>query len=443
MKDKNLRITYVPADSLRPSEYNPRQWSKDAIAQLKRSVRKFGLVDPLLVNAAPGRDGVVIGGHFRLAVARELGIGRVPVVRVSIPDIEREKELNIRLNKNTGEFDWDLLAGFGESFLADIGFTSEELDDVFGISENPEVFDLEKELAKLDIKKISIRKGDRYRLGEHCLMCGDSTVENDVLALMDGKKADICFTDPPYLLDYLRGKKRRGKAAEGFGLKRDRRYLETDVLPPDFTEKWMANVAKVQKPDFSIIVFENPKNLRTIWNALEKHWRYRNTIVWHLPNRVQGFAAKYKFFNKHDIALVATAGVVAPNADPEPDDLLQGEYENALFATSGKPHWEQYEKGKRYCPTDFVEYKASDEKSSGQGIVFGTKPVEILIPYLKVLTERGDLVIEPFGGSGSTLIAAEKLKRRCYLMEKSPVYAEVIKRRWEKLTGLTAEKIHA
>jgi len=175
---------------------------------------------------------------------------------------------------------------------------------------------------------------------------------------------------------------------------------------------------------------------------MEKHWKYRNTITWHLPNRVSGFSAKYKFFNKQDIALVGTGGNVTLNEEPEDNALFQSEYENALFATMGKPHWESYEKGKKYCPTDFIEFKAADEKSSGQGIIFGTKPTEILIPYLKVLTKRDDLVIEPFGGSGSTLIAATKMERRCFLMEKSPVYAEVIKSRWEKLTGLKAKKIH-
>ena len=198
---------------------------------------------------------------------------------------------------------------------------------------------------------------------------------------------------------------------------------------------------KVQKPDFSIIVFENPKNLRTIWNELEKHWKYRNTITWHVPNRVQGFSAKYKFFNKADIALVGTKGNVGLNIEPETDELLQNEYENALFATAGKPYWEGYKKGKKICPTDFIEFVAADEKSSGQGIIFGTKPLELLIPYIKVLTKRNDLILEPFGGSGSTLIAAEKMKRRCYLMEKSPVYCEVIKRRWEKLTNKKAQKL--
>ncbi|MDO8558360.1 MAG: ParB N-terminal domain-containing protein [bacterium] len=437
-----LAVKYVPIDSLRPAPYNPRKWDETAAAQLRESITRFGMVDPLIVNAALGRENIIIGGHFRWETAKKMGITEVPVVFVKISDPEKEKELNLRLNRNTGEFDWNLLAEFDESFLAGIGFSSEELDEVFGIDENPEVFDLEKELRKLDIAQIEIRKGAVWQLGDHRLMCGDSTIEADVLKLMNGEKADMCFTDQPYLLDYLHGKKRHGKATTGFGLKRDRRYLETESLPDNFVELWMTNVAKVQKPDFSIIAYEHPKNLRALWNELEKHWKYRGTIFWHLPNRTQGFAAKYKFFNKGDIAIVGTGGNVELNDEPEEDELLQNEYEAALYATSGKPHWESYEKGKKICPTDFIEFKAADEKSSGQGIIFGTKPIEILVPYMKVLTVRGDIVIEPFGGSGSTLIAAEKLKRRCYLMEKSPVYAEVIRKRWEKLTGLKAHKIH-
>lgn len=441
LKDKKLRVHYVPINSLRSPDYNPRKWSEEATKQLKESIGRFGIADPIIVNSAANRKGIIIGGNFRWKVAKDMKIKEIPVVCLNIPDIEQEKELNLRLNKNLGEWNWDLLANFEEGFLADIGFSSEELDEIFEIDETPEQFDLAKELKKLNIEKIEIQKDDVYQLGPHRLMCGDSTVELDILKLMNGEKADMCLTDPPYLLSYLTGKKRHGKATEGFGLKRDRRYLETESLPNNFTELWMASVAKVQKPDFSIIVFENPKNLRTIWNELEKHWKYRNTITWHLPNRVQGFSAKYKFFNKTDIALVGTKGNVKLNLEPENDELFQSEYENALFATSGKPHWEGYEKGKKICPTDFIEFVAADEKSSGQGIIFGTKPLELLIPYLKVLTKRNDLVIEPFNGSGSTLIAAEKLNRRCFAMEKSPVYAEVAKNRWEKLTGRKAQKI--
>jgi hypothetical protein len=276
---KELKIVYVPVTDLKAADYNPRKWDTKAINDLKESITKYGIVDPLLVNSAPERKGIVIGGHFRLSVIKELSYTEVPVVYINIPDIEKEKELNIRLNKNVGDFDWDLLAKFDETFLSSVGFSSEDLDNIFAVEDTPEQFDLEKELKKLNIEKIDIKKGDVYDLNGSHMMCGDSTVEVDMLKLMGSEKADMCFTDPPYILDYLKGKKKKGDAITGFGAKRDRRYLETDVLPPDFTEKWMANVAKVAKPDFSIIIFENPKNLRTVWNELEKHWKYRNTIT--------------------------------------------------------------------------------------------------------------------------------------------------------------------
>jgi len=440
MNKEQLRVTEVDITLLKRSEYNPRKHSKEQMDQLKESIKRFGLVDPLIANVAPERKDVLIGGHFRLDAAKELGFKTVPVVYVTIPNVEKEKELNLRLNKNTGEFDLDLLAAFDESFLKDVGFSSEDIDDIFPSEENPEVFDLKKELGKLNIENVTVQQGDIYELNGSRLMCGDSMVEEHTLALMGGEKADMCFTDPPYILDYLKGKKKH-KSTEGFGYKRDRRYLGTDELPSDFTEKWMANIAKVQKESFSIIVYENWKNIRTIWNEMEKYWKVRNMLVWHLPNRVQGFSAKGRFFNKHDIAMVGSSADVVLKNEAE-DELLENEYETALYAVAGKPHWEPYEKGKKICPTDFIEFKAADEKSSGQGIIFGTKPTEILIPYIKVLTQRGDLIMEPFGGSGSTLIAALKMNRRCYVMEKSPVYTEVILKRWEKEVGARPQKVN-
>lgn len=441
MQKDNLAIQYVAIKNLKDAAYNPRKWSKDAMKQLKESITRFDCVDPLVVNGAPQRKNTVIGGHFRLAALKELKYAKAPVVYVHIPDEAKEKELNLRLNKNVGEFDFELLAKFDESLLTDIGFDGAELDDIFGIDEKPETFDLKKELEKLDIKDVTVKKGDIYQLGSHRLMCGDSTVEADMLRLMEGARADLCLTDPPYILDYLHGKKRNGKPTEGFGYKRDRKYLETDSLPDNFTELWMGNVAKIAKPDFHIICYENWKNLRIIWNEMEKHWKVRNMIVWRLPNRTQGFSGKYKFFSKHDIAMVGASDTRQNMHLRDETELLQNEYETALYAIGGKPYWESYGKNKKFCPTDFIDYKASDEKSSGQGVIFGTKPVEILIPYIKVLTKRGDLIIEPFGGSGSTLIAAEKMQRQCRIIEKVPTYAQVILKRFETLTGTKAELI--
>jgi DNA modification methylase len=443
MNNEKLEVSYVSIDTLTSPEYNPRSWSEQNTEELKESIRKYGVVDPLLVNNAVGREGVVIGGNFRLKILRDLGHTEVPVVYIHIPEIEREKELCLRLNKNQGEWDLELLATFDESFLEDIGFDSVELDSIFEDETTETIFDLEKELEKVGIENVTVQKGDVYDLDGSKLMCGDSTIEVDMLKLCGSEKIDMVMTDPPYILDYLHGKGKHGDATTGFGAKKNRRYLETDVLPPDFTEKWMANVSKVQAEHFSIICYENWKNIRTIWGEMEKFWKIRNMIVWHLPNRNQGYAGKHKFFSKHDIAMVGTSSEeMECDIEPEDDLLIQNEYETALFAIQGKPHWESYGKGKKFCPTDFIDYNAADEKSSGQAIIFGTKPIEILIPYIKVLTKRGQLVLEPFGGSGSTLIASTKLHRRCFIMEKSPVYAEVILNRWEKATGKTRVKLN-
>lgn len=441
MDQLHWRTEKRKASDLLPWAGNPRKISSEQADQLKRSLEKFDLVEIPAIDT----DNRLIAGHQRVKILLALGRGEEEIdVRIPNRKLTKEEfeEYNVRSNLTTGEFDFEALANFDEAFLADVGFSSEELDRIFGEDETPEVFDLAKELEKLDIKAVEIKKGDVWAFGESRVMCGDSTVPADFERLMDGQKADMCFTDPPYILNYLQGKSRHGTATTGFGYKRDRRYLETESLPDNFTELWMDNVAKAAKPDFSIIVYENWKNIRTIWDEMEKRWKVKNMIVWHLENRHQGFSSKYRFFNKHDIAMVGASGEVPYNHEPE-DAPLQEEYETALYAISGKPNWEPYEKGKKNCLTDFIEFRASDEKHSGQGVVFGTKPTEILIPYIKVLTKRGDLIIEPFGGSGSTLIAATKMKRQCYLMEKSPVYAEVIRKRWENLTGLKAERLYA
>jgi len=109
VKNNKIKIDFVNIVELKSSEYNPRTWDEAATEKLTESIKRFGLVDPLIVNSAPGRENVIIGGHFRFTVAKKLGIKKVPVVYVNIPNIEKEKELNLRLNRNTGEWDYDLL----------------------------------------------------------------------------------------------------------------------------------------------------------------------------------------------------------------------------------------------------------------------------------------------------------------------------------------------
>lgn len=219
-----MEIKQIKINELKPAEYNPRKWSEKAIEDLKESIRRFGLVDPIIVNSAPERMNVVIGGHFRLKVADELGFAEVPVVYVNISDIEKEKELNLRLNRNLGEWDWQLLSHFDESMLSDVGFDNDELDSVFGMEESDE-FDVDAEKEKL-LKGDQMRTeaGQLWALGEHRLIIGDSTARENWERLLGEERFDFMFTDPPYRLAYSKKRTRKVKTKEGFKLKRQREY---------------------------------------------------------------------------------------------------------------------------------------------------------------------------------------------------------------------------
>jgi len=169
-----LTIVRVPVNELKASAYNPRKWDEKAIADMKESITRFGLVDPLLVNGAPERKNIVIGGHLRLKVATILGFTEVPVVYLNIPEIEKEKELNLRLNKNVGAWDEELLKAFDTNLLLDVGFTPDELngffDDILEVADDG--FKVDEELAKIVTPET--KPGDIYQLGDHRLICGDS-----------------------------------------------------------------------------------------------------------------------------------------------------------------------------------------------------------------------------------------------------------------------------
>lgn len=136
MQIADLKIEYVKASSLKFADYNPRKLDDEILKDVEESVRRFGLVDPLIVNGSKERKNIVIGGHARLKIAKKLGITEIPVVFVDIPDIEKEKELNLRLNKNVGEWDYELLAQIDKAMLQDVGFSEKELDDIFAADKN-------------------------------------------------------------------------------------------------------------------------------------------------------------------------------------------------------------------------------------------------------------------------------------------------------------------
>src|ERR1035437_9053005 len=183
-KDTHLKIEQVKISELKPATYNPRKWDDKVLADMTESITRFGLCDPLIVNGAPERKGILIGGHLRLKVATKLGFKEVPVVYLNLPDLEKEQELNLRLNKNLGNWDEELLKLFDTGLLLDVGFTPDELnnffDDILDVSDDG--FNVEEELAKITTPESKL--GDLYELGGHRLLCGSSLNPEDVSKLM-------------------------------------------------------------------------------------------------------------------------------------------------------------------------------------------------------------------------------------------------------------------
>lgn len=224
--DEKMEVKKVVIDNLKPAEYNPRSLTEKEYKDLKNSLERFGFVEPLVVNSAKERENIIIGGHQRWRVAKDMGYKEVPVYYIKISDINKEQELNLRLNKNLGHFDHDLLANFDENLLLDVGFGEEELDDIFGL-EIDEDFDAEKELEKVlkDGAK-RVKDGDIWQLGDHKLIIGDCTNRENWDRLLGNERFHFLFTDPPYKLAYTE-RTRKVKTKNGAKLKKDKTYLST------------------------------------------------------------------------------------------------------------------------------------------------------------------------------------------------------------------------
>jgi len=458
MKEK-LEIEYVLINEIRPNEYNPKKMSEEAEKELEKSIVEFGIVDPIIANKAIGREGIIIGGHQRYKIYKKLNYEKVPVIWLDIPDLEREKELCLRLSKNTGDWDFDLLANFSEDLLKDVGF-EEELDNIFG-TEVDEAYDAEKEFNKVVKNPKGVKTGDLWKLGEHKLYVGDSGDKTSWANLLGEERFDFMFTDPPYRIGYGVGVRKQktnrdgtpfkeGEMVQYFGTDGNRGYLGVDrkggVIEYD---SWLSIANGYQNSKgVNVMIFENWKNTVDLWQAIEKYWKIKNQIIWWLPNRNQGFSAKHRFFSKYDIAPLAGEGEVNEQYEQELEEYIQTKgqklldtYEVILYGNKGGSYWDK-KKGTRWATVnDHITWTAGTQASHGDNVVFGTKPIQVLVPYVKILSPRDGIVMEPFGGSGSTLIACEIMKRKARCIEIEPMYAEVIINRWEKFTNQKATKL--
>lgn len=414
-------IVYVLTSELRPADYNPRKWDEVAAKQLTESIKRFGLIDPIIVNGASNRKNIVIGGHFRLEMAKRLGIESVPVVYVNIPNIQKEKELNLRLNRNTGEWDFELLKSFDVELLLDVGFDDGNLshiwDENLGV-ENDD-FDVKKELEK--IKEPKSKLGNIYQLGSHRLICGDATNSEVIKKLTQDDKVSMLYCDPPYniSLDYSNGIGTKGK----YGGKTNDKKSEEEYKA--FLKKTLENGLLTALPDAHIF-----------------YWCDENYI-----GIVQELYRKLGITNKRVCLWIKN------NQNVTPQTAFNKVYEPCVYGIRGNPYLSESVKnlnevlnkevgtGNRLTDDilDLFNIWLAKRLPAQEYEHPTEKPPTLHEKALRRCTKAGDIVLDVFGGSGSTLIACEQLKRRAYLCEIEPIFCDLIIKRFEKLTGKEAK----
>ena len=389
-----MNIQKINIEKLKAAEYNPRKDLKpedEEYQKIKRSILEFGYVAPIIVNA----DMTVIGGHQRLKVLKELGYKEVECNIVDL-DKTKEKALNIALNKITGEWDnsklEELLAELKETDIdMDMtGFTFDEVDNILKDIEGSKEDDFDLDQALNEIEEPTTRPGDIWILGNNRLMCGDSTQKEQVMRLMDKQDADMILTDPPYNVDY------EGKTVDALKIENDN-MTSTEFY--NFLLDSFRNMFEVTKCGSSVYVFHADTeglNFRNAFNAVG--FKLAQCLVWVKNTFVMG---RQDYQWRHE-------------------PILYGWKEGAghYFINDRKQSTVlEFDK-----PTRNAEHPTM-------------KPIDLLVYLIKNSSKENDLILDLFGGSGSTLIAAEQVKRRCYTMELDPKYCDVIVKRWELLTG--------
>jgi DNA modification methylase len=412
-----LNIVYVPIADLKPAEYNPRKISKEALDQLKESIDRFDLVDPVIVNSSTKRKNVVIGGHMRLRAAKELGHKTVPVVHVNITSLEKEKELNLRLNRNTGEWDFEKLKFFEPGFLTDIGFSDTDLSDIWteNLETEDDEFDEEKELKKI-IEPVT-KVGDLIQLGQHRLICGSSTDPAVLTRLFGDDRASMIYSDPPYNIniDYnggIGGKKNYG------GNVLDTR---TDAEYKEFIVKTMIAALSVAKAD---------------------------THVFYWCDQIY-IGLMQELYRELGIANKRVCLWLKNSQNPVPSVAFNKCYEPCVYGVRGKPYLTKKVSNlnevlnKEITTGNNLIEETLDhldvwmvKRLSGKEYEHATsKPPKLHEKAIRRCTKPNDIILDSFSGSGSTMIAAEQLKRRVYAVELEPIFCDLAIKRYEKLTG--------
>jgi DNA modification methylase len=386
--------------------YNPRKISDEQRASLKRSLEEFGTVEPIIVNKTTGN---VVGGHQRLDALMASGETQTDVIIVEM-DADREKALNLALNKISGEWDDQKLRdlfndlGGGELDLTLTGFSQEEIDGLLGI-QNEGLTDADEVPEKVETR---CKSGDIWQLGEHRLMCGDSTDAGSVALLMNGMKADMVFTDPPYGVA-IGAKNRMLNSFQKAG--RNLTDIESDQCTPEELKAKLlpafVNIRNVMSDDCTVFVTapQGGELGMMMMMMQEAGLRARHVLIW------------------------------KKNAPTFSMGRLDYEYQHEpILLTWGKRHkW--YGKGEHKTSV----WEIAKPRSSASHPTM--KPVELVFNALLNNSKAGDVCIDFYLGSGTTLIACEQLNRKCYGMEIDEHYCDVIIERWQNFTGKEAVKL--
>lgn len=408
---EKLKIEYMPIKEIKPNEYNPKKMTEKEAKELEESITKFGPVDPIICNKAEGRKGIIIGGHQRYKIYQKMGYTEIPIIWLNIPDLEREQELCLRLSKNVGSWDWDLLANFDEDMLLEVGFENEELDIRFNLMADPEEDDYDIEKALEEIKEPTSKPGEMWQLGKHRLLCGDSRKREDISRLMEGKQADCVFTDPPYNVNYT------GQGKLG-GIKNDNMEEEEFV---EFTIAFMGVLKEYLKTSGVFYMCSGWSSYPIFVYAIKAcGMKFANPIIWVKNNTTLGWN-DYKY--KYEMLLKGKKKTKGKKSSTP-----------ILYGWNGGKH---YFKDTRY-ESDVWEI---NRRATGTMIHPTQKPILLVNRAISNSTQRGEIVLDLFGGSGTTLISCEKLNRVARINELDPIYCDVIIDRWEQYTRGKAIKI--
>lgn len=428
-----MQIEKRAVEELKAAEYNPRKDLKPGDAEyekLKRSIEEFGYVEPVIWNK---RTGVVVGGHQRLKVMKDLGFTEVDCVVVDL-DESKEKALNIALNKISGEWDNDLLA----SLLKDLdgsgyditltGFDLAEAQELFGSGsmENVHEDDFDAESALDAVTEPKTKTGDLWILGQHRLLCGDCTQNEDVSKVLDGQIADIMVTDPPYNVDY-------GSAVMGKHESQTRQgsLIANDNLSDDefyqFLLAFYKAAEKGLKKGAAVYVFHSTKETVNFTKAMENAGlKCAQTLVWYKNHFTLG-RQDYQWIHE-PILYGWKEGAGHYFIDDRSLPTVNEELRLNLRKMSKVELVELVEK-----ILDLPSTVIKDNKPSKSPDHPTMKPITLCAKLIYNSSHEGDTVYEPFGGSGSTLIASEQLNRKCCAIELEPKYCDVIVRRYKEL----------